>query len=956
MIKKVFSATLVLFFIVQLTLAQPDNLKVAWVDSVFNSLSPEEQIAQLLMVPVYSKGTQSQKEKILSLVDNYKIGGVIFMQGTIYDQAKLTNQLQSKAQTPLLVGTDAEWGLGMRLKDGITYPKQMALGAIKDDSLIYELAGEIARQLKLLGVHINFAPVIDVNSNSKNPVIGVRSFGESPEFVAKKAYWYMKGLQDNGIVACAKHFPGHGDTDKDSHLEMPVVSHNKERLEQVELKPFKALIDSGIQSIMSAHLLVSAYDKSMPVSLSSKALRILRKDLGFEGLIFSDALNMKAVTDNFSNVEVEAIGAGNDIILFPKNIPKTIKRIKKAYKKRKLNRKQLEESVKRVLKMKFEAGLHRYKPTNLDNITLQVNRPKAEILRKKLIEKSITIVNTTDSLIPIRSMGNKYFASLNIGEANILQRYLEKYAYFDHYNYGGIQSDKLAAYDYVVVGITQKPSQGQIQYLKSLDEKTNLILSYFGTPYDLKELDNLSNIICTYQNDSLYQVVAAETIFGAIGASGKLPVSISSNLKTGIGYQTTEIDRLGYSKAESVFMDSRTLDEIDIIAKEAINDRATPGCQVLVARNGKIVYEKSFGYYTYDSLKPVSNQSLYDIASITKVMASLPVFMFMEERGLVDLDKKLKVFLPELAGSNKENMIFRDVLTHQAGLWPYIPFWKQTIKDSLYRADFLYEELDQDYQIPVSSGLYGSSLLRDSVWQWVIDSKLREKKYKKPYNYKYSDMGYYFIQRLAENNLNQPMESFLQQNLYDPMGLATLSYLPLCKYPLDRIVPTEYDNYFRRTLVYGMVHDQGAALLGGVAGHAGLFSNANDLAKMMYMNLNLGFYGGQRYFQEKTVEKFASQQYETNRRALGWDKPYRGVWYGPTSEYTSEHAFGHTGFTGTAAWADPEFDLIYIFLSNRIHPDAENTKLIKNNIRTRIQDVIYESIWNHQPCVENIDQ
>ena len=954
MIKKVFSAILFCFYFVLSAYAQQNLAKTAWVDSVFSSLSLNEKIGQLFMVAAYSGGNEQHYQVIDQLVKKHHIGGLIFMQGHPHSQASLTNRYQRHAEVPLLIAQDAEWGLGMRLDSTLSYPKQMTLGAIEEDSLIYQMGAEVARQLKLLGVHINLAPVADINNNPQNPVIGDRSFGEDKKIVSQKAIAYMKGMQDNGIIACAKHFPGHGDTNKDSHVTLPVIKHKDSRLQQVELYPFKKLINAGVKSIMTAHLQVNAYDKKMPSSLSEKiTTQLLKEEMGFNGLVISDALNMKAVADDHENVELEALRAGNDILLFSQDVPGAVRSIKKALRRKKISRSQFNSSVKQVLAAKFEAGLHNYVPANTDNVTLKLNRPEAELLRQKLYEKAVTIVKHTDETLPLKVLDNKYFASVNVGGADVFSRYLEKYAYFSHYDAVTIDAEKHKHFDYIIVGMTSIPDSKVLKTLRKLDESTHLIISYFGSPYEMQPLAGFKNLMCTYENDSITQVKAAEVVFGSVGATARLPLGITTEIPAGSGEDTKPIARLSYGIPEAVNMDSRTLKKIDEIAIEAIRDYATPGCQILVARGNQIIFDKAYGHYTYDSLKPVTSQTIYDIASITKVFASMQAFMFLEERGLIDLDKKIAVFLPELRGTNKADMTFRDILTHQAGLWPYLPFWKQTMEDSVHLPAYYFDELNQEYPIQITPNLYGAAFIRDSVWHWVKASKIREKVEREPYDYKYSDMGYYIIQRLVEKLLNQPMEIFLQQNFYDPMGLSTMSYLPLCKYPLTRIAPTEEDNYFRNTLVYGTVHDQGAAMMGGVAGHAGLFSNANDMAKMMFMHLNDGQYGVDRYFKQETLDRFTSRQYVKNRRGLGWDKPLRGFWYGPTSEYASGSTFGHTGFTGTAVWADPEFDLIYVFLSNRIHPDAANAKLIKNNIRTRIQDVIYESIFEYQQTAGN---
>lgn len=964
MIKKVFSATLFIFSTLTYSFSQNQEQE-KWVDSVYNALTIEQRIGQLFMVPVYSGGNEKHFQIIERQIEKNHIGGLIFMQGSPTRQISLTNRFQSTSRVPLLIGMDMEWGAGMRLDSTISFPRQMALGAIENDSLVYAMGAEIAREMKILGVHMNFAPVADINTNPDNPVIGVRSFGSNKKQVTSKAIAYMKGLQENGALSCAKHFPGHGDTYQDSHLTLPKINHDKKRLDTLELYPFKKLIYAGTSAIMTAHVQVPALDskKNTPATLSPKVINdILRKELKYEGLIITDALNMRAITDHYNNGEAEllALQAGNDILLFSENVPEATGLIKKNLLKKKINKSQFEESVKRVLRAKFKAGLNEWDSLNAENINLKLNRPDTELLKHELVEKSITVLNNPDALLPISTLDNKTFASLSIGPSGEFTKYLDKYAFFSHYHKRSKDNDilykQLRNYDVVVVALSDLDktqgingiTQEMLQLFDKLNSETDLVFCLFDSPYTLKALDGYDHLICAYDNSEYAQKLVPSAIFGGIPTNGRIPVNISENIKFGHGVATRSLNRLTFSIPEGAAMDSRVLKKIDDIAHEAIQDQATPGCQILVARNGKIVFEKSYGYYTYDSMKPVDDYTIYDIASITKVLSTMQALMFLEERGFIDLDKKISVYLPELRGTNKEHMIIRDILTHQAGLWPYLPFWKRTLEDS-FLASRLYKGYPESgFNYQVSEGLFTTEAMQDSLWTWVKSSKLRDKIARKPYDYKYSDMGYYLLKKMIEQIINQPIDEFLQQNFYDPMGLTTLGYLPLCNFPLSRIAPTERDDYFRNTLVYGMVHDQGAALCGGVAGHAGLFSNAIDLAKMMQMHLQDGTYGEVGFFQPGTIERFTQKQYETNRRGIGWDKPAVGEPNGPTSEFASPKTFGHTGFTGTAVWADPEFDLIYVFLSNRIHPDANNSKLIKNNIRTRIQDVIYESIWSYE--------
>lgn len=952
-----------------------DNKKQkAWVDSVFNSLNETQRLGQLFNIATYSNKGKAHYQEIEKLIREYNIGGLTFFQGGPVRQANLTNKYQMAAATPLLIAMDAEWGLGMRLDSTISYPRQLTLGAIQNEQAIYNMGAEIARQFKIMGMHLNFAPVIDINSNPANPVIGSRSFGENKYNVAAKGAAYMKGLQDNGIIASAKHFPGHGDTGSDSHYTLPVINHTKERLDEMELFPFKKLIEDSLMSTMIGHIHIPVYDDTpnKAATLSENLVTgLLQDELGFEGLVFTDALNMQGVAKFYKpgDLEVKALEAGNDVLLLSEDVPVAMAKIKKAIQDGTLNKRDIHKRIKKILKAKYWAGLNNYTPVNTANLIERLNDPKAQLIKHQLYENAITIVKNNQNLIPVTIFDTATFASLSIGTelTRTFENSLSKYTTFSHYKISGDYTsetmyadmfERLKRYDIVVVGLHNLNNsrskdygveQEQIKFLKDLEAETKVIIVAFGNPYSMQSFEDFENVICAYQDELISQKIVPQAIFGAIDATGRLPVTALLSMREGMGETTRAIGRLGYSLPEDVAMDSRILDKIDLIAHEAITDQATPGCQVLVAKDGKVVFQRSYGYFTYDSLQKVTDETVYDLASITKVAATLQTIMFLEGREVLDLDKPLSAYLPEVMGTNKEDLIIRDILLHQAGLVPYIPFWRRTVNEFGAMSDFYSQFPMENFQNQVSLNLYGINSLEDSLWQWTIDSDLRWKhKKRKPYDYKYSDLGFYILKQLSERLLNQPMEMFLEQNFYDPMGLNTLTYLPLCKYSVDRIAPTEKDTYFRNSLVCGLVHDQGAAMLGGIAGHAGIFSNANDLAILMQMHLQDGYYGGINYFSSGTVDKFTHRKDDDNRRGLGWDKPLLKEEGGPASDYASPRAFGHTGFTGTAVWADPEFNLIYIFLSNRTYPDASNAKLIKNNIRSRIQDVIYKSMWEFE--------
>jgi len=971
-----------LFFIVSAAVwEKPEPFKVlgaeAWADSVLNTMSEEQALGQLFMVAAYSNKPDSHTQEIEQLIKNNGIGGVIFFQGGPVRQAQLTNRYQELTRVPLFVAMDAEWGLGMRLDSTMNFPKQMTLGAIQDNTSIYKMGVEIGRQCKRLGVHINFAPVVDINSNANNPVIGVRSFGEDKFNVTAKAIAYMKGMQSVHVMANAKHFPGHGDTDTDSHLALPIINKSVADLNETELYPFKQLIDSGVGSIMVAHIHVPSLDNitNKPATLSKPIVTdLLKNELGFRGLLFTDALNMKGVSSQFKpgEVDVRALLAGNDVLLYAENVPLAIKKITKAINNKDISKEDVQARIKKILMAKYWAGLNQFKKVEIENLYQDLNNGSAKALLNNLYQQSMTVVRNKNNAIPIKFPDTTSFASVSIsynGADNIFQNTLSSYVSFDHYSIDKSTSDtsiyklieKLKSYETVVVGVHQINSYNTKTYGVSTSTKTfieklqkehpRVLVTVFGIPYSLKYFGSAANLICANEDNVYTQQLIPQLLFGTIQSNGKLPVtaSVDFKLNTGIKISSTSL-RFRYDYPENLHMDSKTLARIDSIAMLAIKEGAMPGCQILVAKSGAIIYNKSFGYYTYDKKIPVTTNTLYDIASISKVAGTLQAIMFLEERGLIKLNNKISVYLPDLIGTNKEDLLISDILTHQAGLQPYLPHWRRTMDSSGFSPQYYRTVQSDSFPNMVSQDLYSIAGMEDSLWKWTKESALmpytKVRKKILPYNYVYSDLGFYIMKRLAESLLDQPMEDFLKQNFYDPMCLQNLYYNPLQQHvSIDRITPTELDKYFRKCLVRGTVHDPGAALLGGVGGHAGIFSNATDLATLMQMNLQLGYYGDYRFLLPETIKLFSRTQSSRNRRGLGWDKPQASSG-GPCSYLVSSATYGHTGFTGTAAWIDPEQGLVYIFLSNRVYPDANNSRLVKDGIRTQIQTIIYKSILN----------
>lgn len=956
----------------------------AWVDSIMNSMSPKQRIGHLFMVAAYSNKGEKHVQEIEELISKYGIGGLIFFQGGPVRQAILTNRYQALSKVPLFIAMDAEWGLGMRLDSVISFPKQMTLGAIADDKYIYKMGKEVARQCRRIGVHVNFAPCVDVNSNPNNPVIGMRSFGEDKVNVANKGIAYMKGMQDHFVLTTAKHFPGHGDTETDSHHTLPVINHGIERLTDVEMYPFRQLIKDSVMGVLVGHIHVPALDNTpnRATTLSPHVVTdILKNDLGFKGLIFTDALNMKGVSNFYKpgEVDVHALISGNDVLLFPENVPVAIGKIEKAIENKQISQEDVDQKVRRILRAKYWAGLDHIAPVELKKLYEDLNSTAAKAVQQELYEKAMTVVFNDDQLIPLKYPDTTSIASISIGreKGNTFQEMLSKYANVAHFAVANKNSDEavydavlneLKKFEVVIVGVQNTNifnnkdygiSENSRKFIKKLQATTKTIVCVFGNPYSLKFFPTSPNLLCAYEDNEVTYKVVPQVIFGGIQATGRTPVSIGQEIAINSGYDTNPfVKRLRYAYPENAGMDGVTLRQIDSIALKAIADKATPGCQVVAVKNGTVVFEKAYGTLTYDKKEPVTYNTLYDIASVSKVAGTLQAVMFLQERDLIDLNKKASFYLPELKNTNKEDLVIKDILTHQAGLIPFLPHWKRTLDTSGFNKCYYRPEKNDTFCRMVIPGLYCINTIEDSLWKWTIDSDLLPKPVLKKNKkgkvekrsdknaYVYSDLGFYIMKHVAEKVLDQSLDEFLRQNFFDPLGLNTLTYCPLGKFPLNQIAPTEDDKYFRKALIRGTVHDQGAAMLGGVGGHAGMFSNANDLAVLMQMNLQKGFYGGSRYFLPKTVPFFSEKQFEGNRRGLGWDKPEPDG-NGPTSDYASPNTFGHTGFTGTAVWADPDQELAYVFLSNRVYPDAGNQKLIKGGVRTKIQDVLYKAILNY---------
>ncbi len=941
-----------------------------WVDSVFNRLNTDERIAQLIMVAAYSNRNVDHKAEILGLIREQKIGGLIFFQGGPVRQARLTNEYQASSAVPLLIAMDAEWGLGMRLDSTISYPYQMTLGALKNDSMIYKMGRQIARQLRRMGVHINFAPVMDINNNPDNPVINYRSFGEDKMMVTRKAIAYMKGLQDNGILTTAKHFPGHGDTGTDSHFALPQINHSRERLDSLELYPFREAVNAGIGGVMVAHLNIPALDSVMRPSTLSKPIitDLLRRDLDFKGLIVTDAMNMQAITASNPPgvVDRDALIAGNDLLEFTQDVSRTISEVKNALKQGTISQKDIDEKCRKVLAVKYWAGLGKPSTIELENIVNDLNTPQDQLLKRHLIESSITVLNNQDDLIPVQGLDSLRVASVSIGSNNVtaFQQTLGLYTSVKHFNIkkdadesfvDSIKSE-LKGYNLVIAGLHDdqpRPqnvinfSESVLQFIGELAKQPRSIIALFKNPYVLdkiKSIEEADALIVAYQDNRDIEELAGQLIFGGIGSAGRLPVSIGGKYSVGDGIDIKGGIRFKYTIPEDAGMDSKILLRVDSLVNQALMMKAIPGCQVLVAKDRKVIMHKAYGYHDYSDTVAVKLGDLYDLASVTKISTGLPSLMKLYDEGTFKLDATLGDYLPKFKRSNKADIPMYDILTHQARFKPFIAFWKNTIKDNgRYKWFTVKNDSSKRYPIRLKDNMYLNRKYRKKIINGIRKSPLEPEK-----KYVYSDFFFILAPRVVGSMIDEDFVTYIQKNFYSPLGAPSITYNPLTKYSKNEIVPTEHDYYFRHEPIHGTVHDESAIMLGGVSGHAGLFANANDLAKLMQMYLDMGEYGGQRYIKAETLKEWTRTQFpeNNNRRALGFDKPnlvYQGV-NNNAAKDASSHSFGHTGFTGTFAWMDPQTGLLYIFLSNRVNPTRDNTRLYRLNTRTQIQQVLYDAL------------
>lgn len=923
-----------------------------WVNAQLDKMTLEQKIGQFFMVAAYSNRGEAHYQHLDSLVTEQQVGGMIFFQGQRINMKTILNRFQSKAEIPLLIGMDAEWGVQMRLFGEDRFPYNYTLGAANDPELTRTVSKMIAQECREIGIHMNFAPVADVNSNPNNPVIGFRSFGESPIEVAAHVKAAVEGMESQGVLTSIKHFPGHGDTGTDSHYDLPVVENSFTQIDAIDFPPFRAGIRAGTASVMIAHLSVPAIDSTgTPSSLSPIVIKdYLQGQLGFKGLVISDALNMKAVADRYGKTEVvvKAFEAGCDILLFPESVEDAIQAIKAKVEAGEIELNEIDARCKKVLNAKYKAIIN---PKSYESY----NEYEIELAKRQVYEKALTVLKNENETLPIKRFDQR-IAHVSIGtNTSSLNKSMDLVAPIDHFHFYTVEEaqrrlkDTLDDYDMIITAFHSNTVRSRNDYglpnnwkkwISDLPDKKN-VLAFFGNPLGLKDanLSKFQSVVVAYENHSVAQDRVGQFLMGTFASSGELPMTMNDTYKRGFGVKVEWSGRLKESQPEELGISRQKMLEIDRIVQSGIDEGAFPGCQVVVAVEGKVIWRKSYGYHTYAKEREVQNTDVYDIASITKIAGSTSSLMVLDSEGKFDLSARLKEYLPELTDSTAySNLLLKDMLAHQAGLSPWIPFYTKTLKEGQPSDEWYAPMKSELMNVPVANNLWINGAYTDTMYQRILRTPLKSRRYK------YSDLGYYFIKKIIEKQSGEKMEDFTLNHLYKPMGLQYLRYTPLEYFPKRQIAPTEDDQIFRKQLVHGYVHDPGAAMIGGVGGHAGLFSNASDLAAIMQLFLNKGSYGGTQYMQPEVVAKYTKQQYSRNRRGAGFDKPKLDGKGGTCYKGASMASFGHSGFTGTVAWVDPVNQVNYVFLSNRVYPDAENWKLVKMNTRTEIQRVIYEAV------------
>ena len=949
----------------------------AWVDSVYQTLTPTDRIAQLMVVNVSPMQGSKSKANIKAFCDLH-VGGFLFSKGSVNDFAEMTNYAQAHSKVPLLMTLDGEWGAAMRVQGAPTFPYNMALGAIRDPQLLYRYGEEMARECHALGIQVNFAPVLDVNSNPDNPVIGRRSFGEDPHKVAELGLAYSLGLEDGGVMAVGKHFPGHGDTNTDSHKALPNIDHDLTTLTNIDLYPFKRFIDAGCSGVMVGHLSVPALEKAgWPSSMSKKITTDLLKDqMGFKGMVFTDGLGMEGATIS-SNTCVAALKAGADVLLNPRNASADIAAIRKAIADGEISQSTIDERCRKMLAYKYALGLNHLKPIDLATIDKTLNTPQAHALIQELADASITALTNKDNTLPLTGLGTRSIAVVNIGASadNEFSLYCRKYAGVDVYGskesaFTQKQVSDILSHD-VVIAAVYSDGHAAVNALASMKSAKTIVPVFFVNPYKLTKfktsIDAASAVLLAYDDSPQLRIAAAKGVFGGIEVDGRLPVDIKGVASTGQGAEIPKT-RLGYASPEAKGLDARLTAKIDSVVNLALSSGAFPGAQVLVAKGGDIVVDRNYGLTTKGGEK-VTSSTIYDLASVSKTVGTLPGVMKAYDSGLFDLDTPAYKYVSEMNVDGKREITPRMLLYHETGIPAALNMFNVMMDSATYTGKLITNKRDTKHTIAINGGGYGNPAARlrrditsptrtekfdteaakgifvgDCTYDTIMANIYRSK-IKPDRGYVYSCLNFCILMDMEQRLTGQAHDKYVTDSIWGPIGAYTLCYRPADKYPMSQIAATEQDTYLRRQHVRGYVHDETAAFSGGVQGNAGVFGNATDVAKLCQMWLNGGEYGGERVLSEETTRLFTTSKSAKSRRGLGFDKPdMTNSKNSPTCDEAGAGTYGHTGFTGTCFWVDPDEDLIFVFLSNRVDPSRSNSAFSKSSIRPTLMSLVYDSI------------
>ncbi len=955
-----------------------------WVDAAMTRMTLKEKIGQLFIYTIEPSLTKRNLALLREVVQTYRVGGLLFSGGKLQNQAELTNRAQAMARVPMLITFDGEWGLAMRLRGTPVFPRNLELGCIRDNDLIREYGREMARQCRELGVQVNFAPVADVNTNPHNPVINVRSFGESPEAVSEKVIAYARGLEEGGVLSVAKHFPGHGDTDTDSHKVLPRLSFDRGRLDSVELHPFRAFVRAGLSGVMVGHLEVPSLEsqEGLPASLSRNVVNdLLTEELGFGGLIFTDALAMKGVAAH-RNVCLQALKAGNDLVLAPRRLKEEFQAVVDAVESGELSVKDIDRKCRKVLTYKYVLGLKKKPHVRLSGLAQRIHTSQTSDLIRRLRRASVTIPDNSGQVLPLYTHPKRPIALLEVGESNGLEALAERMSTHAPVRRFSLPPDlsgeearrlcdSLNTHHRVIVAVSDLRLTPYQSFFADFAPERPVAYLFF-TPAGMmlqlnKSVKQAGAVVLAHSADADVQRHVGDLLFAAASADGRLPASIGSLFAEGAGVNLTT-GMQPHLTAEDLGFSAERLLRIDSIAQAGIRGGAYPGCQVVVLKDGQVLVDKSFGTFSGMGSPAVDSTSLYDLASLTKTTATLLAVMKLYDKGSLNLTDRVSDHLPFLKGTNKEKITVQELLFHQSGLPAGIAFYQEAIDKESYKGKLFSNRKDARHSVslggnvwanphfkfnsdyisdiqkpgflrPVSKGLWVGDAFREVMERKIADAPLKAK------TYVYSDVGFVLLGMLVEQLAGMSLDEYLQREFYIPMGLKRTGYLPLRRFSAEQIVPTANDRFLRKSWLQGYVHDETAAFCGGVAGNAGLFSTAGELASVYLMLLDGGLYRGSRYLSEPTCRLFTATVSKISRRGLGFDKPDPvNPEKGNCAPNVPAEVYGHTGFTGTCAWVDPVNRLVYVFLSNRVCPDVSNRVLIRTEIREQIQAAIYEAM------------